>query len=1057
MIHEAKETRLTSQSFVDSVEQFYSVARTAPGHLYEVRAASGLDAKEFEYSDLRGGRSPRLAGLDVVVDAVWEVDRRPVLYVVKGSVAGAAPSEQGIDALSCLLAARGYPACMAVIDGGLLKLYPCVLGGASSQETRLPAEETLALLTELAEGIERENVTAAFQAARDVDVGDRLLTLFRNVADTVFHALADIFSDQALRTRCCLALMGRAIFTRFLFDRNILNAATAPALFVSTKGTLPNWFGSDKETVRLFNWLDRTFNGDFLPLGVDALFPEKTPAQQYEAFLGKLPAAAKSELRKIVLNVDLNGQASFLFDDEVTRLDYAHIPVGLLSEVYEDFTHTFDGDNAKKHSRHYTPREIARLMVDQVFDAMPPEQRMMARVLDPSSGAGIFLVLTLRRLAQERWRQTGQRPTAQDIRDILYNQIRGFDQDRSALTLATLSLYLASVELTWDPLPPEKLTFPRPLLGRVLVDVSGTPLGSLDASLRGHNRGYDVVIGNPPWTSLSKNTELISVASSIAERVMKARDLAAGVRRREYAYKIHDHSPDVPFVWRAMEWAKPNGVIAFALHGRILFQTSESAIGARLPLFRYMKVTGILNASDLADERNVWPGMAQHFCLLFARNVAPKPNEPFRVLNTHRDLMLNRLGRLRLDPMSVNTYTLREWEQEPWLLKASALGTQFDVQVVRKLLGGYSDRPVEPIGNYWRRLGLASGKGYQVASKRLDARHIVALNGVDLNTDSEFTPVLNAGRLEKFERKKLHSPRDPAIYRTPMVVVKEAGFSPKERSLRAATATGKTPVIFSESFVGYSTSGYRSSARLANYLRLILNSRLCTYALLMTDAKLGAERRAVTKLAIDNFPIIPLEALSSSEVRELETLAAQMNRSAAQGSEGIALAPEYAERLDCWVERLYGLTEDEQEAIGETLKVALPYKEQWRETQRVPSVKEKKAFANWLAETLNPILSYDDLVFKFTAREDLSSDSWVFLSAENTKLQKVEALTRESVLVRLSNALATNSGSSMVFVKLDSGNYLIGILAQWRYFTKTRARLAAQAFLGELESNESVH
>lgn len=1048
---------MTSQGFVDSAEQFYSVARTAPGRLHKVHAASGQDAKEFEYSDLVGSRSPRLAALDVFVDAVWEVDGRPVLYVIKGSVANNAPSVQGIDALSCLLAARGYPACMAVIDGGVLKLYPCVLGGASSQEIQLPAKETLALLTELAEGIERENVTAAFKAARDVDVGERLLTLFRNVAETVFHSLSGIFSDQALRTRCCLALMGRAIFTRFLFDRNILNATTAPALFVSTRGELPNWFGSDKETVRLFNWLDRTFNGDFLPLGVEALFPGKTPAQQYEAFLNQLPAASKSELRKIVLNVDLHGQASFLFDDEVTRLDYAHIPVGLLSEVYEDFTHTFDAANAKKHSRHYTPREIARLMVDQVFDAMPPEQRVSARVVDPSSGAGIFLVLALRRLAQERWRQTGQRPTAQEIRAILYNQIRGFDQDRGALTLATLSLYLASVELTWDPLPPEKLTFPRPLLGKVLIDVSAAQLGSLDAPLRGHNGRYDVVIGNPPWTSLSGNTELVAVAGQIAERVMKTRDRAAGLRGRQYSYKIHDHSPDVPFVWRAMEWAKPNGVIAFALHGRLLFQTSESAIEARLPLFRYMKVTGILNASDLADERNVWPGMAQHFCLLFARNVVPKPHEPFRVLNTHRDLMLNRLGRLRLDPLSVNTYTLKEWEHEPWLLKASALGSQFDVQVIRKLLGGYSDRPMMTIGDYWRELELASGKGYQVASQRLDASHIVALNGVDLNAGSVLTPILNINHLEWFERARLHSPRDPAIYQAPMVVVKEAGFSPKERLLRAVTATGKTPVIFSESFVGYSTNGHRTPVRLANYLRLVFNSRLCTYALLMTDSKLGAERRAVTKLALDNFPIIPLESLSSNELSELDTLATQMGRNAVSGEEGTVLTAEYSKRLDHWVEGLYGLTEDEQEAIGETLKVALPYKEQWQETQRPPTVNERKAFANWVGETLNPILSYDDLALKISVRADLSGDSWVFLSAENTKQRRSDQLTRESALARLSQALATNSGSSMVFVKLDSGNYLIGILAQWRYFTKTRARLAAQAFLNELETNESVH
>ena len=37
--------------------------------------------------------------------------------------------------------------------------------------------------------------------------------------------------------------------------------------------------------------------------------------------------------------------------------------------------------------------------------------------------------------------------------------------------LATLSLYLAVVELTTDPMPPETLLFPKSLLDTVLINV----------------------------------------------------------------------------------------------------------------------------------------------------------------------------------------------------------------------------------------------------------------------------------------------------------------------------------------------------------------------------------------------------------------------------------------------------------------------------------------------------------------------------------------------------------------------------------------------------------
>ena len=83
-----------------------------------------------------------------------------------------------------------------------------------------------------------------------------------------------------------------------------------------------------------------------------------------------------------------------------------------------------------------------------------------------------------------------------------------------ARTLAalTLALYLTALELDPHPAPVEALRF-RKLENSVLIDVAdpdsqGSDLVSMAGSLGDHVSAryrsvFDVVIGNPPWTSLT--------------------------------------------------------------------------------------------------------------------------------------------------------------------------------------------------------------------------------------------------------------------------------------------------------------------------------------------------------------------------------------------------------------------------------------------------------------------------------------------------------------------------------------------------------------------------
>lgn len=130
-------------------------------------------------------------------------------------------------------------------------------------------------------------------------------------------------------------------------------------------------------------------------------------------------------------------------------------------------------------------------------------------------------------------------------------------------------------------MPVRKLKF-RNLRGNVLYKVGANKddkLGSLGPGVGSEHRGkYDLVIGNPPWSSGTGLPGWRFVEDKVAEIAASRVPLAWG------RPKLPNEGLDLPFVWRAMEWAKRDGQIAFALHARLLFQQGDGMREARRAL-----------------------------------------------------------------------------------------------------------------------------------------------------------------------------------------------------------------------------------------------------------------------------------------------------------------------------------------------------------------------------------------------------------------------------------------------------------------------------------------
>jgi type I restriction-modification system DNA methylase subunit len=174
---------------------------------------------------------------------------------------------------------------------------------------------------------------------------------------------------------------------------------------------LDECFADARNLFATSKWLNETFNGNFLPLSQDGILD----------YFKQLDRHVFDELNAIAKGYESSSNGIYQY-----RLfniyDFAHIPVGLLSQVYEKFASKHD-PTAKATSVHYTPRNIAATLVEEVFDGLQDAHN--ARVLDPSCGAGVFLVLAFHKLYEERWKKEGKRPKTQAIRNILERQLTG--------------------------------------------------------------------------------------------------------------------------------------------------------------------------------------------------------------------------------------------------------------------------------------------------------------------------------------------------------------------------------------------------------------------------------------------------------------------------------------------------------------------------------------------------------------------------------------------------------------------------------------------------------
>ena len=409
---------------------------------------------------------------------------------------------------------------------------------------------------------------------RDIQPDQRVNSaLLRDLLDT-----RAALKSKDLDADVAQALLGRAIFVKYLEDRHILR----PIHFqpYGNSDSFSEVLDDLNYTYRFFDWLKPTFNGDLFPVR------EKEWDTVAEPHL--------AVLRLFLAGHDMSG-----FPHTQARLwlySFEIIPIELISSIYEMFAHASDHDAAAAISIHYTRLSLVELVVGLAMRNMSHT----AKVLDPACGSGVFLVEAFRRLARLKTKHYGRALIRQELQDMLVSQIFGIDIDKQAVYVAAFSLYLALLELDPDPQPPDALRLPR-LLETEDPDDGGQNLYIQDFfNLEAHfnaappfsENGFGLIVGNPPWTALT--ADLPDESEIAAPRQW-------GI---EYCqrHEVPDNKPDQAFAWRARDFCGPEARVALVIGSRLFFQLSEKAERWRRKFLNANQLDHVVNFTDLRKD-----------------------------------------------------------------------------------------------------------------------------------------------------------------------------------------------------------------------------------------------------------------------------------------------------------------------------------------------------------------------------------------------------------------------------------------------------------------------
>ncbi len=456
--------------------------------------------------------------------------------------------------------------------------------------------------------------------AEERRVDRELLTALRDLS-------AYLVNEHKMVREVAHALVGRFVYLYYLHDRGILSKQWLASVGVASEAV----FSSRVQLSafkHLTNAVDERFNGHIFPIDWSA--PTAPDA-----------AAVRAAGRAFHGDNVLSGQ-TVLF----SIFNFSYIPIELLSAIYEQFLH--ETSEGAERGAFYTAETLTDYVLSEVERVKPLTPGM--RILDPSCGSGVFLVLAYRRLVEQELRDTGQmKLTPRELRRILTSSIFGVERDRDACLVAEFSLILTLLSYIDPPelhRPPNlKFTFPSLHNSQIFeADFFDDASSFWRRDLR-----FDWVVGNVPWRELNPKTSDQTHALAWMRKSRRTMPVAR--------YRIGE-----AFTWRLLDRLADGGMAGIIIQASSL--TNEQSFDYRKAFFARTSVCRITNLSNLTYV--AFPSAKEPGATI----VYSHPSEQSSEITHFGPLLINQ-------PTSVATSRLGR--TPPWVLTVS----ESEVQTIR--------------------------------------------------------------------------------------------------------------------------------------------------------------------------------------------------------------------------------------------------------------------------------------------------------------------------------------------------------------------------------------
>lgn len=718
-------------------------------------------------------------------------------------------------------------------------------------------------------------------------------------------------------------LMGQLLFISYLEHREIVadtyrtRRAVEPLHALIGRG--------DRVGIRaLIDALRQDFNGDFL--GDDRHDPWSALADTGFALLDQF-------LRRTDMET---GQGDFW------NYDFSFIPVELLSGIYESF---LAPDQQAKEGAYYTPRHLAMLAVDQAFATI--DDPLDQTIFDGACGSGILLTTAYRRLIALAESRLGRQLSFKERGTLLCDRIFGSDINFMACRVTAFSLYLSLLE----GLNPADILAAQEREGAKLPSLTGKNLqhgasGDFFAPDHGFaGQRFTLLISNPPWSE-PEGADVTSADLWVQK---------AGVPfvRRQVAGA---------YALRARDFLAAGGRVCLILPiAQLLGASSASFVTHLLEAYRPLR---LINFGDL--QGLLFP-TAENTCHVFVATCRaedggePIPyDELFDYCVPKADMSLA-FGRLTMQSADRHTLQTRSIAQEPQRLVTLMWGDLNDLALWTRLSarGTFADlwRGARGVRRWVNRKGIHLNDKSREA---VDAGPLRDLPFVPVPALSAGLPVMQPALLKPWPagQQTVVGLNDDvlAVFDGPRVLFPD-GFSRTEHAVRAVFYDG--PASFTHS-VGVIAGGEADTA-LLKFAAVYLRSTLARYFLMMRGWKMLCERNGVHLSDVEVFPFFdvvsaPDPKAAAASLAEVDRLIEQLRALPDLEQSSAHAAMRMA--LDAAVFRYFGLSDEEQALVSETVSVLMPsirprgFKSLDTPAQQKASEQDVTAYGAALAEAL---------------------------------------------------------------------------------------------------------